>query len=365
MRPLVSIIIPVYNGSNYLKQAIDSALAQTYNNVEVIVINDGSNDNGATEAIAKSYGNKIRYYTKPNGGVSTALNLGIKKMKGQYFSWLSHDDLYHPQKIEKQMEVMEKNYSNVIVASDVTMLYENGLSRRIRINSSDFDYFEIFLATASIIGLNGCSLIIPKKAFRGLQFDSSKRYTQDYDMWLRISQKYRFILISESLVISRQHNQQDSVEKRSSFVKEADQLHRGMVESLSHDQMQRYLTRYRRFRRLQRNLRQFIENGYLQTAQALVGLVMDVMYRVNDWRFVIFASDYFQQECSNPWQYKKCYEQLIHKQELDDLMKQILQNKFNNCKIQKDTLFRKITNSIKSDGNIFTLKRILRKILGI
>ena len=78
--PLVSIIIPVYNGANYLAEAIDSALAQTYNNVEVIVVNDGSNDNGATERVALSYGDKIKYFAKENGGVSSALKYGIEKM---------------------------------------------------------------------------------------------------------------------------------------------------------------------------------------------------------------------------------------------------------------------------------------------
>ena len=62
--PLVSIIIPVYNGSNYMRQAIDSALAQTYKNTEVIVVNDGSTDGGATDEVALSYGDKIRYYLK-------------------------------------------------------------------------------------------------------------------------------------------------------------------------------------------------------------------------------------------------------------------------------------------------------------
>ena len=76
--PLVSIVIPVYNGENYLKEAIDSALAQTYKNIEVIVVNDGSSDK--TDEICKSYGSKIRYFKKENGGVSTALNLGIEKM---------------------------------------------------------------------------------------------------------------------------------------------------------------------------------------------------------------------------------------------------------------------------------------------
>ena len=91
--PLVSIVIPVYNGSNYLGQAINSALAQTYKNIEILVINDGSTDDGVTERIAKAYGSQIRYYVKENGGVATALNFGIQKMRGEYFSWLSHDDM--------------------------------------------------------------------------------------------------------------------------------------------------------------------------------------------------------------------------------------------------------------------------------
>ena len=79
--PLVSIVIPVYNGANYMREAIDSALAQTYKNIEVIVVNDGSTDN--TDEIAKSYGDKIRYFKKENGGVATALNLGIREMRGE------------------------------------------------------------------------------------------------------------------------------------------------------------------------------------------------------------------------------------------------------------------------------------------
>ena len=90
--PLVSIVIPVYNGSNFMREAIDSALAQTYPNIEILVVNDGSTDN--TREIALSYGDKIRYFEKENGGVATALNLAIHEMKGEYFSWLSHDDWY-------------------------------------------------------------------------------------------------------------------------------------------------------------------------------------------------------------------------------------------------------------------------------
>ena len=103
-KPLVSIVIPVYNGSKYLGEAIDSALEQTYKNIEIVVINDGSKDNGKTRAVAKSYGDKIRYYEKENGGVSSALNYAIKMSKGQFISWVSHDDKILPEKIELQIE---------------------------------------------------------------------------------------------------------------------------------------------------------------------------------------------------------------------------------------------------------------------
>ena len=111
--PKVSIVIPVYNGSNYLKDAIDSALSQTYNNLEIIVVNDGSNDEGKTKAIAEPYGNKIIYLEKENGGASSALNLAIKKMTGDYFSWLSHDDMYYPNKISRQVEELQ-NYDKKV-----------------------------------------------------------------------------------------------------------------------------------------------------------------------------------------------------------------------------------------------------------
>ena len=88
-QPKVSIVIPAYNASNYLAEAIDSALAQTYSNTEIIVVNDGSKDDGATAAVAAKYGEKIRYVEKENGGSSSALNAGIANMTGEWFSWLT------------------------------------------------------------------------------------------------------------------------------------------------------------------------------------------------------------------------------------------------------------------------------------
>lgn len=121
--PLVSIVIPVYNGANYLAKAIDCALAQTWPEVEILVVNDGSNDGGETETIALSYGDKIRYFAKENGGVSSTLNLGVAQMRGDYFSWLSHDDLYTPDKIACQMEALrQRGDMRAVVFSDFEYL---------------------------------------------------------------------------------------------------------------------------------------------------------------------------------------------------------------------------------------------------
>ena len=80
-KPLVSIIIPVYNGADYVAQAIESAINQTYQNIEIILVNDGSNDEGKTDSVVQKYKEKIKYIKKENGGVSTALNIGIQEMK--------------------------------------------------------------------------------------------------------------------------------------------------------------------------------------------------------------------------------------------------------------------------------------------
>ena len=106
MYPLVSVAIPVYNGANYIRDAIDSVLAQTYPNLEVLIVNDGSRDEGLTEEIALSYGDRIRYFFKSNGGVASALNLALKEAKGDYFCWLSHDDIYLSEKVAREMEVL-------------------------------------------------------------------------------------------------------------------------------------------------------------------------------------------------------------------------------------------------------------------
>ena len=209
--PLVSIIIPVYNGSKYLGEAIDSALAQTYKNIEIVVVNDGSTDNGKTEEIAKSYGDKIRYFSKPNGGVSSALNYAIKESKGEYISWVSHDDLIYPNKIEAQIEYLKnKNLLNkdVIVYSDHSMINKDG--KLIEICQKQFDEFGEKTEYALLHGkINGITLLIPKKAYDTCGLFSEKLVAvQDYEMWERMFKKYKIIHLPLVLSASRYHSKQ-------------------------------------------------------------------------------------------------------------------------------------------------------------
>lgn len=215
--PLVSIIIPVYNGSNYLEEAIESALNQTYENIEVIVVNDGSTDNGETEKIALKYSARIKYFYKPNGGVSSALNLGIKNMQGKYFSWLSHDDKYYPTKIEDHVKILELlNDEKCVILSKSVQIDKN--SKIIRRKKYDNFYKkDRFLTSKEALkailkrgSFSGCAFLVPRQVFDevGL-FDERLRFTQDTMMWYKIfCAGYGLYVISKLGVMSRVHKNQ-------------------------------------------------------------------------------------------------------------------------------------------------------------
>ena len=227
--PMVSIIIPVYNGSNYVQEAIDSALAQTYKNIEVIVVNDGSNDEGKTEEIALSYGDKIRYFKKENGGVSSALNMGIEKMQGEYFSWLSHDDKYEPKKVENQVAALKNidNKETVVVCSgrpidENSNLIENYPSKQ-RFENGLVSWDKAFENLFNQGSFNGCAFLIHKNVFEKVgRFDETLRYVQDLLMWAKIFlNRIPLLYMQEELVLSRIHGAQLTQTGRDLFHKES------------------------------------------------------------------------------------------------------------------------------------------------
>ena len=226
-QPKITIVIPAYNASNYLAEAIESALAQTYPHVEIVVVNDGSPDDGATRQIALSYGEKIRYFEKENGGSSSALNMGIANMTGEWFSWLSHDDLYEPHKLERQVQYMnaldigEDAIANHVFFSASTLIDRKGdtirgfrpketaaLSRKV----SSFPHNGYLIAEPTVYNFHGCSCLVHKRVFDAVGvFDEKLRLLNDLDMWFRIySVGYKIHYIPEALVKGRIHGAQVS-----------------------------------------------------------------------------------------------------------------------------------------------------------
>lgn len=215
--PLVSIIIPVYNGEKFMREAIESALAQDYENKEIIVVNDGSTDGGATEEIALSYGDAIRYIKKENGGVSSALNLGIANMKGEYFSWLSHDDKYLPNKVSATVEtILRYDEEDLIGLCEVCQIDAESkrlgeLRSRKRFSTKRVIGWREALSELFAYGcFNGCALMIPRSVFDVCGgFNEELRYAQDWLMWLTVFlEGYSLVYTDEVAVESRVHSGQ-------------------------------------------------------------------------------------------------------------------------------------------------------------
>lgn len=225
--PLVSIIIPVYNGANFMRKAIDSALAQTYKNIEIIVVNDGSNDNGQTDAIALSYGERIRYFVKSNGGVSSALNFGIERMRGEYFSWLSHDDVYELNKVERQVESLKYVDDHTLICCKCSYIDEEskvitGYFPKNGFRHGVYNWQESLRSMLEKATLNGCCLLIPKDALENHEgFDESLRFCQDVFMWYNVFLSgYSLYYTEEILVRSRVHKNQLTQTEQKLFRKE-------------------------------------------------------------------------------------------------------------------------------------------------
>lgn len=199
----VSIIIPTYNRGGFLKQAIDSALVQTYRDIEIIVIDDGSTDN--TSELVSSYGDRIQYIKQNRKGVSAARNLGIKNAIGEFISFLDDDDLYLPHKIETNIEYFNKYPDVALLCSGFRFIDEIGnkvmrgdvFSEKSELTLHDIAIFTLVHTSSVIIR----SDILQKTS----GFREGARISEDYDLWSRILMLGKGYAIPEVLTCFRQH----------------------------------------------------------------------------------------------------------------------------------------------------------------
>ncbi|MFC7371705.1 glycosyltransferase family 2 protein [Fictibacillus iocasae] len=201
--PKVSIIIPFYN-CPFIDQAIESALNQTYKDIEIIVINDGSSTH--TEKVTP-YKDRIQYYEKENGGTGSALNLGIQNAAGNYFSWLSSDDLFSDQKVERQLSFMEKEKAQISYTNYYVMDAYNNTSVKMA-GKAIHTKMELLKYLQKDNPINGCTVMMDMDVFSTIGlFNETLKCTQDYDFWLRAIDQYEFHYLHEPLVSYRVHHQ--------------------------------------------------------------------------------------------------------------------------------------------------------------
>lgn len=240
--PYVSVIIPVYNGENYLKEAIDSVFAQTYTNFELIVVDDGSTDR--TWELIQSFKSRIRGIHKQNGGVASALNRGIFEAHGEWIAWLSHDDIYLPEKIEKQITFLSENSEVMACYTDYFIIGKDG--QIISLEKSPWYSKELFIRRLfGVCFINGSSMIINKKCFDVVGYFSEEyRFTQDAHMWFRLAEKFTIGRINEPLIKWRWHPSQDS-KKFLPHMLEEQKMYEQTFETLGHFIVFPELTNYK------------------------------------------------------------------------------------------------------------------------
>ncbi|MEK3883316.1 glycosyltransferase [Paenibacillus sp. PL2-23] len=226
-------MIPTYN-CPFIGSAIESALAQSYGHKEVIVVNDGSTEH--TELI-QPYLDRIRYMEKSNGGTGSALNAGIREARGQYFTWLSSDDLYAADKLEKQLAYMGSVQADACYSAFDIINEHNQITGTFRAGFGDRRAFYEAMRAGNVI--NGCTVMLKREVFDhvGL-FDESLKCTQDYDLWCRILQHYHFHYLDEPLVQYRVHSGMSTKKLSDTLAKE-----RSYVQQRYSELFQRLLSR--------------------------------------------------------------------------------------------------------------------------
>lgn len=224
--PLISVVIPVFNGSNYVDEAIESVLLQGYPNIEIVVVNDCSEDEGATASILDGYKNRIKTFTlEQNSGVSGALNCGILQAKGDYVTWLSHDDKMTQDRLSTLVPIAIANPGKIIY-SDFALIDESNQiiagNSNVGTNNTYFTLQPTNILEHLITGrLHGCTLLIPRNKITH-NFDLNLRFTQDYQMWLTLMKGTDFLFIDKPLIHSRTHGSNDSLKE--GFVSEGNDL---------------------------------------------------------------------------------------------------------------------------------------------
>lgn len=243
--PLVSVIIPCYNHAYYLQHAIESVIAQSYQNIEIIVIDDGSVDD--TKQIALQYA-QVKYYYQSNNGLAASRNAGIRHSKGKYLNFLDADDWLFPNAIEYNVIQLLKNKSLAFVSGSYQDYHEfiNQIHEIKNIVSSDHYIKLLETNYISMIAV----VLFQRWVFNEFQFSEDLRACEDYDLYLHITRKYPVLHHTNKIASYRKHSKNMSSDNRMMLnvilqvLKRQDKYLNSSEERLAYNKGIRYWRKY-------------------------------------------------------------------------------------------------------------------------
>jgi glycosyltransferase involved in cell wall biosynthesis len=217
----VSVLIPTYNGQKYLEETIESVLAQTFQDFEIFVVDDGSVTAGPRE-ICERYP-QVQYHRKENGGVSSARNLILPLCKGEIIAFLDDDDVWFPTKLEKQVrlydELMAKGITPGIIYTGHQMIDDGEILGSLIITGEGMLYEKLFFG--NFVGTPS-SVIVPRALVESenLRFDTTLRTSEDWDFFLGIARRHPIYCVGE--VLTKYRNRAGSLTKNVSVANDCD-----------------------------------------------------------------------------------------------------------------------------------------------
>lgn len=198
--PAVTVIIPTFNREQFLKEAVDSVLSQTYQDFELVVVDDGSTDQ--TKKMIQNYGQRLIYIFQENRGVSAARNRGIAEAKGEFISFLDSDDLWKKDKLSMQVDLMKRRKEIMLSFTD-----EIWIRKGVRVNpmkKHQKHSGRIYEKCLPLCIISPSSVMIRRELFGAVGlFDETLPVCEDYDLWLRISSRYPVFFIDRKLIVKR------------------------------------------------------------------------------------------------------------------------------------------------------------------
>lgn len=202
--PLVSVVIAAYNAENTITQTINSVLDQTFKDLEIIVIDDGSKDK-TSDRVLEIKDSRVKLFPYENGGVAKARNRGISHASGEYIAFLDHDDLWTPDKIETQLRALQKSPdAGVAYSWTINMYSEEKPIRFTKLSPVNFEgdvYPQLLLYNFVASGSNILARAAAVKSVGG--FDPTPVSNEDWDFYLRLAAKWSFVLVPKYQIIYR------------------------------------------------------------------------------------------------------------------------------------------------------------------